>query len=172
LQKALIEICDAHEGSLVDSIDLPAQGKKGREQITLLRTAFQSSIVEPFEVIEMRRGFDFKIQGKISGKTYLIAQPEEAHYLEPMEWIIGRVLLFQNRAYLLNEWSKLPFKKRKWLKSLIQERWQESDPSFSLPAFNADLDLEADTVQLHDRLAHTWLKEQSGWFFEKLEEVT
>jgi hypothetical protein len=89
-----------------------------------------------------------------------------------MEWIIGRVLLFQNRAYLLNEWSKFPFKKRKWLTSLIQEQWQESDPSFLLPAFDADLDLEADTVQLHDRLAHTWLKAQSGWFFEKLEEVT
>ena len=89
-----------------------------------------------------------------------------------MEWILGRVLLFQNRAYLLEEWMKFPFKKRRWLKTLIEERWQEENNSFSLPAFDADTDVEPNALESQETHVKNWLKSQSGWFFEKLEEVT
>lgn len=172
LQKALIEICDVQGISTIESIDLPAQGKKGRQQVALLREALQLSLVEPFEVIEVRRGFDLKVHGKVSGKTYVIAQPEDAQLLEPMEWILGRVLLFQNRAYLLDQWTKFPFKKRRWLKSLIEERWQQENDPFSLPTFDVEADLEEDVLNIQDNQIRDWLKAHSGWFFEKLEEVS
>ena len=184
LSKALIEICDHQSGEWINELDLPAQGKKGREQIGFLKHAFQSSVVEPFEVIEVRRGFDLKIQGQVSGKTYTIAQPDDAEKLEPMEWVMGRVLIFQKRAYLLPEWSKIPFKKRRWLCTQIENRWNESGLDFNLPFSRFSIDeasdsstqnesetLSQENQELQNQNLQTWLKDTSLWFFDRLEEA-
>ncbi len=127
-------------------VDLPTSNRRDRKLSSQIKLSLSQSIFEPFVILEVLRGSGFKVQGCFSGKVYQINQADDAAHLEPMEWIYGRLIIFGRRAYLLEGWEKIPFKRRKALKGKVLERSEDESPTLS------------------------WLHEHSEWLLETCRE--
>jgi len=101
---------------VLHSVKLSASNRRDRRLYTQLKLSLSLSIFEPFEVSEVLRGSGFKLRSVLNGRTLQINQSDDAELLEPMEWLYGRVVIFEKRAYLLEGWEKVGFKRRKALR--------------------------------------------------------
>jgi hypothetical protein len=110
----------AQLASALRELKLPASNPRDRRLYSQLTLSLSQSVFEPLEVTEVLRGSGFKVRGVLSGRVTQINQATDAARVEPMEWIFGRVLIFERRAYLLEGWGKLPFKKRKPLRAELR----------------------------------------------------
>jgi len=111
---AQTELLDLEVG--LSASELLSKDKKQRELFSNLKQSLSQSALEPFEIIEIRRGYGLKLKGVCSGRILNVDQPEDAELLEPMQWIFGRVAIFGRKAYLLEGWLQIPFKRRKPLR--------------------------------------------------------
>ena len=123
--------------------ELNSKDKKQRELFSNLKQSLSQSALEPFEVTEIRRGYGLKLKGVCSGRTLNIDQPEDAERLEPMQWIYGRVAIFGRKAYLLEGWLLIPFKRRKPLRRRLIAHLESSPISQDdLPKSSQEAELE------------------------------
>ena len=166
---AQTELFDLEVG-LADS-ELLSKDKKQRELFSNLKQSLSQSALEPFEVIEIRRGYGLKLKGVCSGRTLNVDQPEDAEHLEPMQWIYGRVAIFGRKAYLLEGWLQLPFKRRKPLRRRLIAHLESSpiSPEDILP-LSTEAEAESDPTLSHNQpqgssasmslnMPLTWLKQ-------------
>lgn len=112
---------DAQVSTVLREVNLPTSNRRDRRLQTQLKLSLSQSVLEPFEVIEVLRGSGLKIRSVLNGRTLQINQPDDAARLEPMEWIYGRVVIFEKRAYLLDGWEKIGFRRRKALRASLRE---------------------------------------------------
>lgn len=155
LALAQCEIFD-HEERL-KSADSYAKDKREREMLDSLKLSLSQSAVEPFEVTEVRRGYGVSVRGALSGRRFYVDSAEVASDLEPMEWLVGRVVVFGQKAYLLEDWHKVPFRKRKQLKAAIMSSY----------------DAVESVGEADEHLVPTaWLKERGSWILSTYHEVT
>ena len=131
------------------SVSLPASNRRDRRLYSQLKLSLSQSVFEPFEVIEVLRGSGLKIRGILSGRTLQINQASDAALLEPMEWIYGRVVIFEKRAYLLEGWEKVIFKQRKALKASIKSLFSLIEESVPISALRSNASHLLDCCREH-----------------------
>ena len=158
LSTQMVHILDERSQGSYDESELEAKSKKEKEIFKSLHAALGQSILEPLEVLEVRRGYSIKVRGCFTQQVALIEQVEDAEALEPMEWILGRVFVFAKKSYLLSDWQKVPFKKRKPLKRQIEAYLAETGTT-------VEQDSEATGI---DR---AWFKQNASWVLQQYKEV-
>ena len=99
-----------------------------KSQFDLFKASLSDTYLEPLEVTEVcrlngeaKRNNYVKLRGVCSKVNYHIADQELAEELEPMEWVLGRVVVFEKRSFILG-WTRVPFRKRKALRSALQTK--------------------------------------------------
>jgi hypothetical protein len=130
-QEKQIRFLDDGDSPVVLSVDtshfayVASQGKKGRDALKSFKDSLADSYLEPFEVLEVRRGHWVKLKAMYSNIIFQINSEESTDQLEPMEWIIGRIVRFEKNPYLMENWFKVSFKNRKALKTYLTEQLGE-----------------------------------------------
>ena len=140
LSTQMIKILDEKSQGNFTDVMLESKSKKEKEVFESLHLSVGLSIIEPLEVLEVKRGYSLKVKGCFTHKVSTIEQIEDAAELEPMEWILGRVITFAKKSYLLPDWKKIPFRQRKNLRRLIEAHVQ-ANPLVS----NEDSDATAES---------------------------
>jgi len=167
---AQCEIFDHQER--LDQAGSEGKDKRERELLENLKLGLSQSALEPFEVTEVRRGYGLSLKGALSGRRFYVDSAEVAERLEPMEWLLGRVVLFGQRAYLLNDWSKVPFRRRKQLRAALLAAYEpEAESPAESPAEGAEA---ADSAEASapKPVPTTWLRERGPWVLSTYDEVT
>ena len=95
----------------------PAELADARENI---RSELLKSHLSILEVKEVKRGEGLGLQDLLTGTEVYIHDPELAASLEPMEYLLGRVLRFPDRPLLLASFEKLRFHGRKAATAAVQ----------------------------------------------------
>jgi hypothetical protein len=103
------------------------QGKKGREALKAFKESLAESYLEPFEVLEVRKNHWIKLKAEYSNIIFQINIEKSTENLEPMEWIIGRIVRFDKNPFLMQDWQKVPFRGRKALKTFMTASVGETD---------------------------------------------
>jgi hypothetical protein len=131
-QEQQIRFLDDGESPMVLSVDtshfayVSSQGKKGRDALKAFKDSLADSYLEPFEVLEVRKGHWIKLKAMYSNIIFQINSEESTDQLEPMEWMIGRIVRFEKNPYLMENWLKISFKHRKSLKTYLTEQLGEA----------------------------------------------
>jgi len=112
-----------HDESLAAAAS-PTKSKRDRDLLERLKLSLKQSVLEPHEVIAVRRGYGVSLRGALTGRTFYVELPEVAAELEPLQWVVGRVVVFARRAYLLDGWQVVPFKRRKALRAALLSAYQ------------------------------------------------
>jgi hypothetical protein len=115
----------------------PTKSKRDRDLLERLKLSLKQSVLEPHEVIAVRRGYGVSLRGALTGRTFYVELPEVAAELEPLQWVVGRVVVFARRAYLLDGWRVVPFKRRKALRASILSAYE------SVPVTASEAEAEA-----------------------------
>jgi hypothetical protein len=188
LSTQMIHILDEKsQGSFTD-VMLESKSKKEKEIFQSLHLSVGLSIIEPLEVLEVKRGYNLKVRGCFTHKVSTIEQIEDAAELEPMEWILGRVIVFAKKSYLLPDWKKIPFRQRKNLRRLIEAHVQTHPVSSA-----EDVVKDADTTpsqgnsvseesesngEVTEKSAEkvtvnkAWFKQNAMWILNQYQEVS
>jgi hypothetical protein len=130
---AQIQFLDDGDSPIVLSVDTNDfsyavnQGKKGREALKTFKESLAESYLEPFEVLEVRKNHWIKLKAEYSNIIFQINIEKSTENLEPMEWIIGRIVRFEKNPYLMQDWQKVPFRGRKGLKAFMVSNLGEAD---------------------------------------------
>lgn len=122
LQGDPMEDADARQWALYDGYGagaglvarLPNEpGGQAAAQRNALRQTLAGSFVTLHEVIECKRGRGVRFRDRLTGLERFVRDEALSEQLDPMEVIIGRVILFSKTAILLPNWRKVPFRQRK-----------------------------------------------------------
>ena len=127
-----------------------------RDMLDSLKLSLSQSAVEPLEVTEVRRGYGLSLRGALTGRRFSVDSAEIAAELEPMEWLTGRVIVFGQKAYLLEDWRRVPFRRRKQLRAALLSDYRPEEGS-----------QEGET-----QIPTTWIKERGPWIISTHQEVT
>ena len=163
-----------------------AKNRVERELFDEFLESLKKSHLEPIEVTEVRRGYGVRLRGCFTRVSVHIEQLEDAELLEPMEWLIGRLISFRGKSYLLPAWEKIPFRKRKMLRSSIYSYLkshpddtlnvnadhpeQETRPDETLSTSEGDL---ADSVKEQlPSVSAQWFKTHAIWILNQCKEVS
>lgn len=167
---AQCEIFD-HEERL-SSAESQTKDKRERDMLDSLKLSLSQSALEPFEVTEVRRGYGVSLKGSLSGRRYYVDSPEIADTFEPMEWLLGRVVFFGQKSYLLDDWKRVPFRRRKQLQQALISAYEPEEKTSS--SESTDLtDQVAEATENQALLVPTqWLKERGAWILSTYQEVT
>lgn len=157
LTLAHCEIFDDEER--LASAESSTKDKRERDMLESLKLSLSQSALEPFEVTEVRRAYGVSLRGALSGRRFYIDSPEVAEGLEPMEWLIGRVIVFGQKAYLLEDWRKVPFRRRKQLKGALMSAYEPEAPT-------------EEGAPPSDLVPTAWLKARGAWILSTYHEVT
>ena len=185
---AYTQLIDEGDGEHLDQTMAKLSGlaktRAERELLSELSDSLKISHLEPVEVTEVRRGYGVRVRGCFTHISSYVEQPEDAGLLEPMEWIIARLISFKGKSYLLPAWEKVPFRKRKTLKRAVYA-YLETHPDETSEVSVAPTDevdhpdeLMSSEGDLADRvkkqtlaLTSAWFKTHATWLLEQREEV-
>ena len=173
LTTQMIHILDqASVGNYADCM-LESKSKKEREIFQSLHLALGQSIVEPLEILEVKRGYSIKVKGYFTHKVVVIEQSEDAELLEPMEWILGRVVTFAKKSYLLADWKKVPFRQRKNLRRLIQAQIALEAGEIDLEKNEHEEEATTQSTSLKNQVAidSIWFKQNAIQVLQQYQEV-
>jgi hypothetical protein len=131
-------------------VNLSASNRRDRRLYTQLKLSLSQSVFEPFEVSEVLRGSGFKLKSVLNGRTVQINQSDDAEVLEPMEWLYGRVVIFEKRAYLLEGWEKVGFRRRKALRAAAKDMLSLSDDVAPLSVLRSQASQLLACCRLHE----------------------
>lgn len=91
-----------------------------------LARVLASSVQSIFEVTECKRGKGVRLQDRFTGRSYFVAEPALSAQLEPLEYVIGRMLVLNQNPVLLTSWEKIDFRGRKKLVETLRAEGQEA----------------------------------------------
>ena len=154
---ALLAQCEVFDDEeRLASAESVTKDKRERDMLDSLKLSLSQSAVEPLEVTEVRRGYGLSLRGALTGRRFYVDSAEVAGELEPMEWLIGRVIVFGQKAYLLEDWRRVPFRRRKQLRAALLSDYQP----------------EGESPEGETQVPTTWLKERGPWVISTHQEVT
>lgn len=78
-----------------------------------LATALARSYVSLHEVVVCKRGNGVRLKDRLTGAERFVQDAALADQLEPLEVVLGRVVVFEERPMLLQGWQKVHFRGRK-----------------------------------------------------------
>ena len=166
-----IELFD--DADRLAQLELSTKDKRERELIDNLKLGLGQSVVEPFEVTEVHRGYGLGLRGALTGRRFYLDNPEVAELFEPLEWLVGRVFVFGKRAYLLDEWERVPFRRRKQLKADLLSAYQTAEGASAPPQAEGGAEGKAEGGEGETSTAHptlmpaAWLKGRAAWVWER-----
>ena len=163
-----------------------AKTRADRELLGELSESLKTSHLEPVEVTEVRRGYGVRLRGCFTHVSSHIEQPEDAELLEPMEWVIGRLISFKGKSYLLPAWEKLPFRSRKTLTRSVYSHLEiHPDDTIDINVDHSEQDNHSDDIlstsegDLADSIkkqtppvSSSWFKSHATWLLNQCKEVS
>ncbi|MEZ4431521.1 MAG: SEC-C metal-binding domain-containing protein [bacterium] len=109
---ALLDLAIAEGRTLIAGADIEAPaGEPGR--VEALRDALARSWLSLHEVTACKRGRGIRLVDRLTGRSRFIEDPALADQLEPLEVVLGRVVILDKQPMLLDGWEKLYFRGRK-----------------------------------------------------------
>lgn len=109
---ALYDLAIAEGRTLIASAEVDPRGADV-ERLTALRDALARTWLSVHEVTACKRGRGIRLVDRLSGRSRFIEDPALSELLEPMEVVLGRVVIFEKKPMLLPDWEKLYFRGRK-----------------------------------------------------------
>lgn len=129
-QHALFDMAIAEGQTLVATAEIDATGTEP-ELVQKLVEALARSWLSVHEVTEVKRGKGLRLVDRLTGRNRWVGDPALAEILEPMEVVLGRVVLYDKKPMLLEGWEKVFFRGRKKaiadLDALLTEDGFEAD---------------------------------------------
>ncbi len=131
-QHALFDMAIAEGQTLVATAEIDSTGTEPA-LIEKLVEALARSWLSVHEVTECKLGKGLRLVDRLTGRSRWVGDPALAEVLEPMEVVLGRVVLYDKKPMLLGGWEKVYFRGRKKaiadLEGWIAEDGFESDDS-------------------------------------------
>lgn len=111
-QHALFDMAIAEGQTLVARVEIEATGTEP-DRVQALVEALARSWLSVHEVTECKRGKGLRLVDRLTGRNRWIADPALADVLEPMEVVLGRVVVYDKKPMLLDGWERVWFRGRK-----------------------------------------------------------
>lgn len=157
-EEALAQCALFDDAERLEGAELNGKDRRERELLDNFKLGLAQSVVEPLEVTDVHRGYGIGFKGALTGRRFYVNSLEVAEKLEPMEWVVGRVVVFGKQAYLLDGWERVPFRRRKQLRAALLNAHTSPDSS-------PDASTESEHVEA------SWLKERGAWIVNTAREV-
>jgi hypothetical protein len=107
-----------------------------------LRTVLAKSVLSLFEVTEVKRGKGVRLRDRLQDQDRWVPSADLSQTLEPMQAVVGRIIVVNERNVLVDGWEAIGFRGRK----AVFRQWETARD-------NADVD-SADAQR-------DWIKSQS-----------
>lgn len=106
---------------------LPIDGSAVGQRRAALRQSLVGSFASLLEVTECKRDKGLRLKDRLTGLERFVRDEELAKELDPMEVVLGRVIIFDKTPILLPGWRKVPFRKRKAMVADLTAQMQGAD---------------------------------------------
>lgn len=109
---ALYDLAIAEGRTLIAGAEVDPRGADP-ERIVALRDALARTWLSVHEVTACKRGRGVRLVDRLTGRSRFIEDEVLAQQLEPMEVVLGRVVVFEKKPMLLPDYEKVWFRGRK-----------------------------------------------------------
>lgn len=101
-----------------------------------LRAVLAKSVLSLFEVTEVKQGKGVRLRDRLQDQDRWIADAELAQTLEPMQALIGRIIVVNERNVLIDGWETIGFRGRK----AVFKQWEQARDTADVDSAEAQRD--------------------------------
>ncbi|MCA9541254.1 MAG: SEC-C domain-containing protein, partial [Myxococcales bacterium] len=111
-EHALYDLAITEDGPLIAEAEVEPRGAEATH-LENLRKALAGSHLSLIEVVENKPGRGVRLHDRLADVRRFVGDPELAGKLEPMEVVLGRLVMYGDKPVLLPDWEKVYFRGRK-----------------------------------------------------------